>query len=188
MDRLREPPIYPVKSPYNHSISIIQSSGMAKSRISDAVAEIKFCFPFNIRERLSYGQFGNMPTTLGGLRMSNFCYIAYPPADDYIRNFFSEPKFRRPNDDEMIQCKYMAFFTALFDCAVVELPLMLEQTSAASGSIPKRWHDYLALGATEWTGGVMRNKFYQEVILAVQKASTVSSNVRSHVFSCALLD
>jgi hypothetical protein len=187
MDQLREPPIDPMKPSYNHSISMIQSSGMAKSRISDAVAEIKFCFPFNIRERLSYSQFGNVPVVLGGLRISNFRYIAYPPADDCIRDFFSEPKVRHPNDDDMIQRKYMAFFVALFDCAAMELPLMLEQTSAAIGSIPKRWHDYLALGATEWRGGEMRRKFYENVIEVTRKVSILKCSIVARFLMCPSL-
>jgi hypothetical protein len=35
---------------YNQTISIIQSSGFGKSTLVNKVAEIKFCFPFNIRE------------------------------------------------------------------------------------------------------------------------------------------
>jgi hypothetical protein len=50
----------PEKSPYNHSISIIQSSGMGKSRLVDAVAENKFCFPFNVREPASRSRLGNV--------------------------------------------------------------------------------------------------------------------------------
>ena len=60
MDHLREEPAQPSKEPYNHSIAIIQSSGMGKSRLVDSIAERKFCFPFNIRESLSSDQYGNV--------------------------------------------------------------------------------------------------------------------------------
>ena len=46
--------------PYNHSIAIIQSSGMGKSRLVDSIAERKFCFPFNIREPLGGDQYGSV--------------------------------------------------------------------------------------------------------------------------------
>jgi hypothetical protein len=60
MDRLREKPAEACMKPYNHSIAIIQSSGMGKSRLVDAIAERKFCFPFNIREPLGSHQYGSV--------------------------------------------------------------------------------------------------------------------------------
>jgi hypothetical protein len=60
MDKLRKPPADPEMKSYNHSISIIQSSGMGKSRLVDAVAKIKFCFPFNLREPLVPGNYGSV--------------------------------------------------------------------------------------------------------------------------------
>jgi hypothetical protein len=50
MDQLRAGPANHRLMPYNHSISLIQSSGMGKSRLMDSVAKLKFCFPFNMRE------------------------------------------------------------------------------------------------------------------------------------------
>ena len=60
MDRLRKEPAQAGMEPYNHSIAIIQSSGMGKSRLVDSIAERKFCFPFNIREHLPSGHYGNV--------------------------------------------------------------------------------------------------------------------------------
>jgi hypothetical protein len=59
MDRLRKNPEHPTMKPYNHSIAIIQSSGMGKSRLVDSIATMKFCFPFNIRGP-SEQQFGSV--------------------------------------------------------------------------------------------------------------------------------
>jgi hypothetical protein len=64
MTKLRKPPTDPKKYPYNHSISIIQSSGMGKSRLVDAVAENTFCFPFNIHEPASRHRLGNVLESL----------------------------------------------------------------------------------------------------------------------------
>jgi hypothetical protein len=58
MDRLHKSPQNSFMSPYNHSLSIIQSSGMGKSRLMDSVAQMKFCFPFNIRGHTPPHQFG----------------------------------------------------------------------------------------------------------------------------------
>jgi hypothetical protein len=60
MDSLHE-----VDNAYNHSIAIIQSSGMGKSRLVDRVAQIKICFPFNLRGPLNVGQFGKIPMLVG---------------------------------------------------------------------------------------------------------------------------
>ena len=60
MDRLRKKPAEVGMEPYNHSIVIIQSSGMGKSRLVDSIAERKFCFPFNIRGPLGNDQYGSV--------------------------------------------------------------------------------------------------------------------------------
>jgi hypothetical protein len=60
MDRLRKKPNEAHMKPYNHSIAIIQSSGMGKSRLVDSTADLKFCFPFNIRAPLGSGQYGSV--------------------------------------------------------------------------------------------------------------------------------
>jgi hypothetical protein len=67
MDRLRKKPAEASVKPYNHSIAIIQSSGMGKSRLVDAIAERKFCFPFNIRETLGSNQYGSV--------LGNLCHL-----------------------------------------------------------------------------------------------------------------
>jgi hypothetical protein len=64
MDRLRANPADPALQPYNHSIAIIQSSGMGKSRLVDSVANMKFCFPFNIRGPIGHDQFGSVRLVL----------------------------------------------------------------------------------------------------------------------------
>ncbi|HEV7737358.1 MAG TPA: hypothetical protein VGO47_08335 [Chlamydiales bacterium] len=37
---------------YNRSLSIVQSSGMGKSRLVDHCAQLRFTIPFNLRESL----------------------------------------------------------------------------------------------------------------------------------------
>jgi len=72
MDELHKAPGDPQMKPYNHSISIIQSSGMGKSRLVDSVARIKFCFPFNMREPSPPGKFGRIGSTFGDVCNHNF--------------------------------------------------------------------------------------------------------------------
>jgi len=48
------PPNAPTKY-YNRSLSIIQSSGMGKSRLVDHSAKSRFTFPINLHEKLPLG-------------------------------------------------------------------------------------------------------------------------------------
>jgi hypothetical protein len=43
---------------YNRSFSVVQSSGMGKSRLADHSAKSRFAFPFNLHEPLPVGSGG----------------------------------------------------------------------------------------------------------------------------------
>jgi hypothetical protein len=43
---------------YNRSFSVVQSSGMGKSRLADHSAKLRFAFPFNLHEPLPVGSGG----------------------------------------------------------------------------------------------------------------------------------
>jgi len=145
MDRLRKKPAEAGMKPYNHSIAIIQSSGMGKSRLVDSIAERKFCFPFNIREPLGSDQY------------------AYPPSDLEVYFYFRDPQSRRPGDEQILERMYLAFFAALFECAVPELQTLLDQHQVDADSISGTWRKHLAMGATEHIVGQNREDFYKKV-------------------------
>ena len=88
MDRLREFNTEAINQPYNHSISIIQSSGMGKSRLMDTVAELRFCFPINIREPLAPGVSGKALTQSLDRNHSDPSSSAYPPPDAAVYSYF----------------------------------------------------------------------------------------------------
>jgi hypothetical protein len=164
MDELRKPAVDPKKAPYNHSIAIIQSSGMGKSRLMDAVAMIKFCFPLNIREDLPSDQRGGVTLLYPvGNHCANICHSAYPPSDRQVYEFFQEPHLRQSGDETEIELKYIAFFVGLLRVAQAELHHALRSTASHDSSIPQRWRNYLAQGATEYAVGQKRRRFYDEV-------------------------
>jgi hypothetical protein len=163
MDRLRKNLTEPGMKPYNHSIAIIQSSGMGKSRLVDSIAAVKFCFPLNIRGSLKPHQFGSVLVVFGN-RNSDLCCPAYPPSDHNVYSYFVEPEDRTTNDDAILECRYLAFFVALFENAVPELEAALNQIPASDGSIPGRWRTYLAIEATQYAVGQNRKNFYGKVI------------------------
>ncbi|KAF8759501.1 hypothetical protein RHS01_01378 [Rhizoctonia solani] len=79
--------------PYNWSISVVQSSGMGKSRMVEEAAKMVFTIPINIREKLPEGR------------------ITYPPPDKNIREFFLK---RQSLSDKQQKVDYMIFFKFLF--------------------------------------------------------------------------
>lgn len=163
MDRLRENPSDPIMKPYNHSIAIVQSSGMGKSRLVDSIANMKFCFPFNIRGPLKQGQFGSVLIVFGQPN-SDICCPAYPPSDHNVYYYFREPQLRTTNDDAILERRYLAFFAALFENVVPELKAALSEISESDRLIPEIWREYLAKGATEYSVGQNRMNFYDKVI------------------------
>ena len=172
MDQLRSYPNDPRIIPYTPSISIVQSSGTGKSRLVDAAAQLKFCFPFNVQDPVLPNQFGTISSGFHNFSSPD-SVIAYPPADRRIRQYFHESisPGHLTEDEDIIQ-SHMALFAALFQCAVGELQRAIEQTSVEDGSLPKRWHKYLAAGTTERTVGNNRNEFYHRVVVAAKKVLT----------------
>jgi hypothetical protein len=166
MDRLRQEPTDLNKQPYNHSIAIIQSSGMGKSRLVDSIAKKKFCFPFNIRESIGKGQYSSFLIVLGNPKSDLRC-PAYPPSDTNVHSYFRGPSFRIPDDDAHLESRYLAFFTALFRHAASKLETALSEIS--EGSISERWRQYLAIGASEWFVGRNRRNFYDTVLEEAEK-------------------
>jgi hypothetical protein len=58
---------------------------------------------------------------------------------------------------------YLAFFAALFECAVPELQTLLDQHQVDADSISGTWRKHLAVGATEHIVGQNREEFYKKV-------------------------
>jgi len=144
---------------------------MGKSRLTDAVARVKFCFPFNIRGVVLLGQYGKkfiqFLVTSSSLIL---CSPAYPPSDIDIYDFFHYPD-RRAGDEDEIECKYIAFFVALFECAVPELEKALDANPDPGSTIPERWHRYLGWGATADAVGRNREHFYKKVVDCAERVT-----------------
>jgi hypothetical protein len=57
---------------YNRSFTIVQSSGMGKSRLVDHSAKSRFTFPFNLHEKLPSGSRGIHPHACSRTRLIRF--------------------------------------------------------------------------------------------------------------------
>jgi hypothetical protein len=101
--------------------------------------------------------------------------LAYPPSDLNLYEFF-EKTARAENDTPALERKYFAFFAGLFACAVDELGEALKRVSDKQMTIPQRWHEYLADGATGHAVGNERERFYDKVVDKAQKVGVYIPN------------
>ncbi|CAE6420243.1 unnamed protein product [Rhizoctonia solani] len=128
-------------SPYNWTVSIIQSSGMGKSRTVAEAGKTVFTFPINIRQEAEMDK------------------KAYPPPDSAIRQFFE----KRVNcNDETQQADYMTLLRVMFSRALNLLNARFPGMTGAD--LARAWANYLAEGETDLKPGQHRQKFYDGVV------------------------
>ncbi|KAG8740435.1 hypothetical protein FRC10_004326 [Ceratobasidium sp. 414] len=139
--------------PYNFAISVIQSSGMGKSRMVEEAGNIMFTIPINIRENLPPG------------------IKTYPPSDGVFRQYFEDRKSRT---DEQQQADYAVLLRVLFEHAT---KLVEEQFQGHTGEdLALRFANYLKQGRDEATVGENRRQFLDNV---AHEAARVSSKLFS---------
>ncbi|CUA69256.1 Non-structural polyprotein 1AB [Rhizoctonia solani] len=129
------------ESAYNKSVTIIQSSGMGKSRLVDETSKLIATLPINIREDLG-------ATKKGG---------SYPPADENLRKYFEYPE---NESDQLQQARHIIFLTALFDFAAPNI----EKYRASQQLQALGWRDHLRQGETSENVGSQRKDLYDEVV------------------------
>ncbi|KAJ1300604.1 hypothetical protein OPQ81_002258 [Rhizoctonia solani] len=138
-----------VPSLYNKSISIIQSSGMGKSRLVQEAANEVFTIPANLREDLNLG------------------LKAYPPPDKELRSYFEDHEFK---SDELLQAEYAILLKHMFHTARNEISKEGGKLKGLSGAkLAKDWSDYLNAGQDDKTVGENRVNFYKQVVQAARK-------------------
>ncbi|KAF8329151.1 uncharacterized protein EI90DRAFT_3063346, partial [Cantharellus anzutake] len=128
--------------PYNLSLSVIQSSGMGKSRMVHEAALSVFTIPINIREEL-----GPVLET-------------YPPPDKEFSYYFQGHLIK---SDLRLQAEYAIILGVLFTKAaeLLEKSFFTYETGAALAS---EWADYLNEGQTGTEVGTNRKKFLDSVV------------------------
>ncbi|KAG8707118.1 hypothetical protein FRC11_007674 [Ceratobasidium sp. 423] len=139
---------------YNKSISIIQSSGMGKSRLVQEVADQVFTIPANLREKLGEGM------------------KAYPPPDEKLRSYFEKHEHK---SDDLLQAEYSILLKHIFSQAARIADLLKDR----EGSLASTWADYLKPGANDEKVGMGRQKFYTEAVNEAYKVGIL----KLYVFS-----
>ncbi|KAG8733953.1 hypothetical protein FRC11_014552 [Ceratobasidium sp. 423] len=142
---------------YNWSISVVQSSGMGKSRMVEEASDTVFTIPINIREALKYGK------------------ITYPPPDEALRQFFMD---RQHKDGEQQKVEYAIFLQVLFTEARKSVQKRFSKLTGAKLALA--WANYLREGRTLEAVGQNRKSFYDRV---VQEANNLIAKAKGHKLS-----
>ncbi|KAG7091989.1 hypothetical protein E1B28_008376 [Marasmius oreades] len=123
---------------YNRSFSVVQSSGMGKSRLVDHSATLRFTIPFNIQQDIQSG--GRV----------------YPPSDRKVRDFITATF---ENEVDAVTWP-LVFLQALFTETVVQLK---NYKKGQPQAIARLWYDWMKKESTVYEVGKERTKFYDRV-------------------------
>ncbi|KAG7089269.1 hypothetical protein E1B28_010967 [Marasmius oreades] len=136
-----------MRRPYNRSFSVVQSSGMGKSRLMDHSATLRFAIPFNLHEDMESG-------------------ATYPPFDYEVRKFLTT-EFEREVD---AITRPLVFLQALFNETVAEL--QSQKTKITKGTpqeIASKWYKWMNVGSTVDNVGTNRTMLYDRVVAKARK-------------------
>ncbi|EUC63782.1 G2/mitotic-specific cyclin cdc13, putative [Rhizoctonia solani AG-3 Rhs1AP] len=129
------------KRAYNRSITVIQSSGMGKSRLVDELGNLEFTIPINLRGELAQG--GN----------------TYPPPDRDVRGYFDNPDTK---GDEVLQAEFAVFLAVLFDFIALKVNEIGQGQTGVELAV--KWAKYIKDGQNSETVGAHRSKLYADVV------------------------
>ncbi|KAH7334529.1 hypothetical protein B0J17DRAFT_770850 [Rhizoctonia solani] len=141
---------------YNRSISIIQSSGMGKSRLVKESAKEVFTIPANLREELPDG------------------VKTYPPPDEELRWYFESHEGK---GDNLLQAEYAILLKHIFDEAKSRIPTVAGDLKGSD--LAEAWVDHLSIDESDKKVGKNRISFYSKVVEAAREGIIgISEQVR----------
>jgi hypothetical protein len=159
---------------YILSLTIMQSSGMGKSRMIDELSKAHFVIPLNLREGISGHSF-----FLLGCLPSDRRFSGYPAPDSEVRDWLN--KTTSADGDSLLT----AFLTALFEKTREAIENLndpdwfekqilngpdLPEGEAAADALPAKFRLFMTAGQQFWRQGDLRVNFYQGVL---RRAETV---------------
>ncbi|KAB5596242.1 G2/mitotic-specific cyclin cdc13 [Ceratobasidium theobromae] len=139
--------------PYARTISVVQSSGMGKSRMIQEASSLVFTIPINLREELLSREF------------------AYPPPDVAVRDYFTTFKER---SDEAIEIKYTVFLDELFKHT---LELIRRLGYDKESDLNQKWSEFLMEGQRTTTVGENRKRFFDTVVQNAEHRPETTLNI-----------
>ncbi|CUA74651.1 hypothetical protein RSOLAG22IIIB_11368 [Rhizoctonia solani] len=130
----------------NRSITVIQSSGMGKSRLVDEMGYLGFTIPINLGKR----------------RRSN--EITYSPPDEPLQDFFSNLETK---SDQLLQAEFSVFLAVLFDFVALKVNEIGQGWTGVQLAV--KWANYIKEGQNLKTVGAHRSELYENVIQVTRK-------------------
>ncbi|CAE6461227.1 unnamed protein product [Rhizoctonia solani] len=131
---------------YMKSISVVQSSGMGKSRMVDEATNMIFTIPANLREDLPVGE------------------TTYPPPDTALRSHFVD---HEKKSNELLQAECAILLKHIFATVTSKLPSVLAKESGLTLAVA--WANHLKSQSTTEKVGGEREAFYSQALDAAQK-------------------
>ncbi|CAE6508121.1 unnamed protein product [Rhizoctonia solani] len=134
---------------YNKSVSVIQSSGMGKSRMVDEAANMVFTIPANLREDLPEGM------------------ESYPPPDKALRSYFENHESK---SDELLQAEYAILLTEIFNVVASKVPTVVGDLKGSESAAV--WAEHLRFKKRQGPERVKshpREEFYRSVAKKARK-------------------
>lgn len=150
---------------YARYATLVQSSGMGKSRLVDEVAKQVLVIPLNLRER---GTRGHRFRTACHCSIAEMGFLGFPPPDEDFRNFWEEAARSRSADECSAYCD--TFLTALFRVTLDTLKTIVDKHGPAS--LPSKFRSHLNEGMSFQIHGQNRRAFCTKVIEEVEKVRT----------------
>ncbi|KAH9042332.1 hypothetical protein EDB84DRAFT_1472869 [Lactarius hengduanensis] len=127
------------KGSYVPFCSIVQSSGMGKSRLVDEFSKTNFLIPINLRQAGARG---------------------FPPPDDAVRDLLTQPD---PVGGNKTFVRSLHFLVALFQRAARVITNDLKGASSRAERI-RRFREFMTDEQTMSSVGTKRRKFYKEIV------------------------
>ncbi|RDB23991.1 hypothetical protein Hypma_008682 [Hypsizygus marmoreus] len=130
---------------YGSFFSIVQSSGMGKSRVLDELSKTRFVIPMNLRHRDTTG---------------------YPPADHKLREFLLGDM----DDPNLSYNRMLCFLQSLLETANQVAKALLGSSHPDSYvALAAAFRQYMTDGQSMASAGAERIKFYDDVVTAAQE-------------------
>jgi hypothetical protein len=152
------------KGAYAPCCSVVQSSGMGKSRLLDELSKKYFLIPINLRKSPSTGVY-----TISPFSSITLMFLGYPPSDDSVRDLLTKSKSAKG-----AYVRSLYFLLVLFERTTRVITEDLKDAHDRSTCITK-FREFMADGQTRRSVGEKRKKFYQEIADEVENVSYIYS-------------
>jgi hypothetical protein len=144
---------------YAPCCSIVQSSGMGKSRLLDEFSKKHFLIPINLCRKEASGKY-DPPSLLSWSVI--YMFLVFPPPDHVIRDLLTHC-----DNDGMLH-----FLTVLFETTTTVITNDLKEARSRSERITK-FREFMKEGQSTTGVGKKRRDFYTRIVVAVNAVSRI---------------